>query len=125
MGQIERSVNAEGITVFSVTGEVDAAEILDVLVPFLSESPTQLVLWDYREGSLQNMTSADLRRIVQRGAPLSESRQGGRTAILCNEDVDFGLSRMFQAFAELHPLPFEIRVFRDAADAYAWLKTEP
>jgi hypothetical protein len=47
--------------------------------------------------------------IIQRGAQFADRRKGGRTAIACSREVDYGLSRMFQTFASLQHIPFEIR----------------
>ena len=123
MGSITRSVESStGVTMFTVVGEADALEILNQIVTFLREAPTMRVIWDIRNGTLSPLSPHDLRMIVERAGPLTHVRAGGRTAIVCSRAVDFGLSRMFQTFAELAAIPFEIRVARDLDDARRWIE---
>ena len=123
LGQITKTTEPEhGLTRFDVNGEVNVEQVLDQLIPFLTETPTPLVIWSIGEGGMKGLSGADLRRIVDVAAPFSASRAGGRTAIVCMDDLDYGLSRMFQTLAELYPIPFEMRVFRDLNEALAWLK---
>jgi hypothetical protein len=122
MGHITSSLEAENdLTVVTVVGKVDAEQVLRQIISFLTGEPTQLVLWDFREGSLADLSRADLQRIVKRGAPFADRRKGGRTAIVCSREVDYGLSRMFQSFASVQHIPFEIKVFRDIQEARKWL----
>ena len=122
MGHITSSIEAENdLTVVTVAGEVDAEQVLGQVISFLSGEPTQLVLWDFREGSLAGLSSADLQLLIERGAPFADSRKGGRTAIVCSKEVDYGLSRMFQIFASLRYVPFEVQVFRSTQEARKWL----
>jgi hypothetical protein len=122
MGSITRGVELDtNLTVFSVVGDADASQVLTQIVTFLREAPTQEVLWDIRRGTLTALSAQDLRRIVQRAGPLTQVRSGGRTAIVCSREVDFGLCRMFQTFAEQAEVPFEIHVARDIEVARRWL----
>jgi hypothetical protein len=59
--------------------------------------------------------------IVKKGKPYTYSRKGGRTAIVTGSDADFGLSRMFQIYAELEDFPFQILVSRSMREAHQWL----
>ena len=122
MGHITSTLEAESdLTVITVVGKVDAEQIASQIISFLTGEPTQLVLWDIREGSLVSLSSNDLQMIVKRGAQFADRRKGGRTAIVCSKDLDYGLSRMFQAFASLQHIPFEIDVFRNLEEAREWL----
>jgi hypothetical protein len=58
----------------------------------------------------------DLHVIIEK---TREKWAGGKTAILVARDLDFGVARMFQVFAEGIAVEFE--VFRDVESAYAWL----
>jgi hypothetical protein len=125
MGSITRGVEpGTNVTVFTVVGETDVQEVLTEVVTFLRDAPTLQVLWDIRRGALTSMSARDLRTVVQRAGPLAEVRAGGQTAIVCSREVDFGLGRMFQTYAEEAGVPFAIRVFRDVDDAWRWLRSE-
>lgn len=122
MGRITTSSDTEnGLTVFTVIDKVDAEQLLRRVISFLTEEPTRFVLWDFRAGSLASLGSEDLKNIVEQGKQFADSRKGGRTAIVCSTDLDFGLSRMFQVYAETSHVPFEISVFRNFDEAGAWL----
>jgi len=49
---------------------------------------------------------------------------GGKAALLAPKDIDFGVSRMFQAFSEIKKFPLEVGVFRDLSAARNWLTSE-
>ena len=122
MARISSSLEAEtGVTVVVVEATVDAEQVLNQCISFLTGEPTPLVLWDFMQGNLAALSSADLRMIVERGAPYASNRKGGRTALVCARELDFGLCRMFQAFASLQDIPFAIEVFRSPEAARTWL----
>jgi hypothetical protein len=113
------------LTIVTVEGPVSARQVREQIVGFLTGEPTQLVIWDLRRGSISDISADDIRMLVSAGAPHADRRRGGRTAIVCIHDVDFGLSRMFQIVAELQHIPFEIGVFRQMDAAMRWLKEHP
>jgi len=122
MGVITRTLEQEkDLSVFTVVDDVDAKQILDEVLGFLTGEPTHLVLWDLRAGSLTRVTPSGFRMIAERATEMAYRRKGGRTAIVCSTDVDYGLSRMFQAFAELLQAPVEFTVSRDIVSAREWL----
>jgi hypothetical protein len=122
MGLIKTSSDTEnGLTVFTVIDNIDAEQLLSRIVSFLTDKPTRLALWDLRTGSLADIASRDLQNIVAQGKQFADSRKGGRTAIVCSTDLDFGLSRMFQVFLELAHVPFDFNVLRNFDEAREWL----
>jgi hypothetical protein len=119
---IRRVTDAEhDVTVFTVVGAVEAAEVSDHIMAFLTGAPTQRVLWDFRTGSVTSLSIVDVLWIIQRAKPLADRRRGGRTAIVCAQTLDYAVSRMFQSFAEAMQIPFEIAVFRAHDEARRWL----
>jgi len=46
---------------------------------------------------------------------------GGKTAIVVNETLKFGLVRMYETFAEREGIATETRPFYDLAEAAQWL----
>jgi hypothetical protein len=59
--------------------------------------------------------------IVERAAEYAHRRKGGRTAIVCSMNVDYGVSRIFETFIQLLQVPFETLVSRDIEQAMEWL----
>jgi hypothetical protein len=120
---ITRSFEAQNnITVFTVIDAVNSDQVIDHVVSFLCGTPTQLALWDCGAGSFALMATKDLQSIVDRGKPFADSRRGGRTAIVCVTDIDYGLCRIFRAYANVSHIPFKINIFRNHSEAREWLK---
>ena len=112
------------LTIYTATGPQAANDVSNTVVSCLTDNPTRLVIWDIREASFSNVTGDDLRKVVINARPLAESRSGGKTAIVCSRDSDYGLARLFQTYAELYEAPIEIRVFDSMDNAITWLGLE-
>ena len=113
------------LTTVVVSGAVDVEQMKTQVLGFLKGEPTQRVLWDIRNGSLEKLSMDDMRAIITEAAPHAHKRCGGRTAVLCTRAVDFGLARMFELVAEAYHIPFEIRVFLNEQHALDWLADVP
>ena len=122
--QITSSRPRPDLTVVAVEGAVTADQVRDQIIGFLTDSPTRFVIWDIRNGTLARLTTSDIRTLVEKGAPHAHRRSGGRTAIVSPNDLDYGLSRMFETVAELQHVPFEIHVFRNMDEAESWLHSD-
>ena len=110
------------LTTFVVTGELRMDELRSALTEvYQSESFSMKSLFDLRAGEASTLTSAEIREMV----PLIEERRThpgqARWAVVAPRDVEFGMSRMFEVFAE--KIPSDMRVFRDIEAAKRWLET--
>ncbi len=76
-------------------------------------------LWDLRDLRKGPDSPADLRRAAELVRRSRELWEGSRAAILVNRELDYGVARMFQVFAEGVGVIYE--VFRDEPAALAWL----
>ena len=79
------------------------------------------VLWDEREADLSPIHGLDIDRLASWSLPLVEKCRGGRSAIVVEGDLNFGVARMMQSYAEAREFPFEVRCFRDREKALEWL----
>jgi hypothetical protein len=78
------------------------------------------------------MTEAELASIQAqdvRGAALfvkdaSHSRPGGKTALVGGRQTAYGMSRMYQSFAELAGQESDVRIFRSHDEALAWIESD-
>jgi hypothetical protein len=78
------------------------------------------VLWDFREASISDVSADALRDVASFVDRRQERRGSGyKVALAVSGDFEFGLARMYEAFADR--LPFRVRVFRDVDKANAWL----
>jgi hypothetical protein len=103
------------------TGDVTFQEVLDhfrELERDPSRPPRLDVLLDLTDmESLPD--SGQLRVVASEIDDLGSKIQWGTWAIVANRDALFGMSRVFQVFAESHFA--ESRVFRDLDEAEGWL----
>ena len=111
------------IIINTVNGDFTVNEFIDTFTKMLSNpdfSPGMNALWDFRNASLSSLSSNDLEKMIifmERNIP-----QRGidyKLAGVVSKDVDYGISRMFDAYAE--NLPLKKRVFRDYDEAIKWL----
>ena len=65
--------------------------------------------WDHNPDPIDFVKSRGLKR----GA--------GKTALVAETQLDFGLGRMSRSLAESENVPWEIRAFRSMAEAEAWI----
>ena len=64
-------------------------------------------------------SNEDLRELAKLAERLQERWQGSRVGLLVDRDLAFGVTRMFQAYAEAAGPDFQ--VFREREAAIAWL----
>jgi len=122
---IHTEINREKqLTMHRVVGEVSFEEAMATLQAFYSGNPTLNVIWDMTEGTIRALTSGQLEKIMDSVSPASVKREGGKTAGVAPEDIDFGLARMFQIVAELTGYKPSVRIFRELRDALDWMTTE-
>lgn len=123
MASIEVKVaNEKDLTVFSVEGSITADEILGSKTKYYYiKEPTRHVIWDFSNGTAEKISSHEFQVLAHQMKPLSIMRRGGKTAIVAKKDIDFGLGRMYTAYATVEKLPINYRVFRDIEDATYWI----
>jgi hypothetical protein len=112
------------LTIHDVTGPVSEEEMYNALENFYLKEPTKLLLWDMSETDVSHVTSDILQKFIRRSVELGLSRQGGRTAVFASEDLQYGLARMSQTFAEIESVPYSFRVFRSRKEALQWLSSD-
>lgn len=111
-----------GILTFSAAGVCSMEEFVTTVERAQGTPaywPGVSILWDCRELDGSIMDDDAMREIVTFDEKHAGKRGRGRPAFVCSRDLEFGLLRMFQAFADR--LPTEFRVFRDYEEATAWL----
>jgi hypothetical protein len=72
-------------------------------------------------GARTDLTSAQVRALVQRGIRLLRTIPLGPTAIVANDDTLFGMARMYSILAEHDGITVD--VFRDVDSASRWLES--
>jgi len=104
-----------------MSGPASEEEMHGILEDFYGQQPTALILWDMSQAELAHVTPSMLQKFLRRAAELGLSRQGGQTAIVAPDDLQYGLGRMAEAYLNSNLPPFGFSVFRSRQDALLWL----
>ena len=122
MAPIEsQTYSHHNITVHRVTGTLTADELRRTGRRFYAQNVTLNVLWIDAGADLSAIPSEDFTWIVDELKTYTHSREGGKTAFVLSETVNYGLGRMVEILAQVMDLPFEFRSFKSLAEAQAWL----
>lgn len=122
MASIEVTYDPQNdLTVFSLKGKTSVDEIIEKARDAYYNKPTQLVLWDGTGGSVSHNTYDDFERIAKELKHFMGKRKRGRTALVGVLDAEFGMGRMYEAFAEAEGLPIEYKTFKSIEKAKKWL----
>jgi len=113
--------NARDLTVFKATGTLRFEEAMPVIKSFYEGEPTQHVLWDLTGISDILLTSKEVESIVAYLPRYDGKRPGGKTAFVVQEDLVYGMSRMFQIQNELRNSPYQVEIFHTIEEATKWL----
>ncbi len=102
-------------------GKPTIEDSIDKIETYYAGKVTKYTLWDFTQSTSSVITNSDLRNIIKITKKYAELRRGGKTALVFNKLLDFGLGRMFETFAQIEDMPFELRSFRNMEKALEWL----
>jgi hypothetical protein len=77
------------------------------------------IVWDFRDAQIE-FSIIDVQTLAQFILSRQSPGPPARLAIVTGRDVDFGLSRMFEAFRE--SASTEVHIFRGLNDAISWAR---
>ena len=122
MAIIDTIVDSQGdLSVFAVNGELTADEIIERVEEYYTKHPTKLVLWIMGDVDLSAITREGIERIIQTAKKNTGKRKEGKTAIVGSKDIEYGLARMYEAYAGFENLPYEYKIFKEVDEAKEWL----
>ncbi len=123
MAKITKSYESDiDLTIFKVMGEITFDEAWEQTRNFcLSGKPSKLALWNFTSGTVAPISSQEMKDLANRTMTISTRIEGGKGAILAPKDIDYGMTRVFQAFSEVEGFPLEVQIFRDMNAAQKWL----
>ncbi len=110
------------LTIQKVIGKPTIEEGIKKVEAYYAGKVTKYILWDFTEADSSVITNNDLRNIIKILKKYGDLRRGGKTALVFSRLFDFGLGRMFEAFAQMGAMPFEFRSFRNMEKALEWLE---
>ena len=112
------------LTVFKATGVLRYDEIISAVKSFYEGQPTENVLWDLSDITEIQLTSEQVESIVSLSKRFNSARSKGKTAFVAQNDLVYGLSRMFNTLGEISGAPFQRWAFRSMEEAYQWFSEE-
>ncbi len=111
----------QDLTVVTATGKLKADDFHNSIREYYAGPLTAHILLDFNQADLSAFQSHDLIRIASHSKRLSGAHQVGKTAIVANKPLEYGIGRMFEAYATVERTPFKVETFRSHGDAKKWL----
>lgn len=122
MGTIDTTQDlSRNLTVIVATGKMKPEDFHEWTETYYRGTVTSLTLWDLTQADLSDLRSEDLRSDAIHTKALADVRKGGKTAIVSSNSLEFGLSRVLEAFYDMENVPFEVEVFTNTENAMKWL----
>ena len=111
----------EDFTKFKVVGKINAKGIHEWIAGHYAGTVTLRHLWDLTQADLSDISTDDIAAYVQLTKKFADKRQGGKSAFVCHNPLEFGLCRMGGAYSEIEKIPIEYQTFRSLDQARKWL----
>ena len=109
------------IVINSAIGEVKIDAIAEFVEKNIQTWIGKHVLWDLSRMDLSTTSSDEIMALTERMKFVSGKRKGEKTALVSPQDFAFGMSRMYESFAEISSLEINVRTFRSIDEAKKWL----
>lgn len=119
------SIETKGdCTIFKVTGEVTAHDIIIQAAEYMAGEQTDTTMWDFTQTARVIITTVEMKGIAD---SLKQSATDGKVrkvALVGSKAINIGLGKLFAAFAQMAGLPYTYKVFRKKNNAMEWLKED-
>jgi hypothetical protein len=112
----------KGIAYIKMSGSLQKKEILEALDQAVSDERYRSGmnrLWDFRDSDLSALDSAAIAELAQYPMKFPGGINDVKVALLVGRKLEYGLTRMFEAYST--DLPFTVKVFYTLDEAEAWL----
>ena len=103
------------------SGTVTGEHILGAMKRFYESTITAKVLWDFKNSDVGQLSSDDLFTIIDAAKKYAHLRVHGKSVLLVNEGLPFGLARMHKTLSELDRYQIPMEIFTSEDEAVAWL----
>ncbi len=115
----------ENCTIFKVTGEVTANDIILQASGYLTGEQTDTSIWDFTQTKRVRITTMEMHGIADSLKAVASDKKKRKVALVGSSNVNIGLGKIFAAFAQMANLPNHYKVFRSLALAEKWLSDKP
>ena len=118
---VSQTYTHHDLTVHRIEGTVTAEELRRTAKRFYAQNVTLNVCWIDSNADLSAISSDEFTWIIDELKSYTHSREGGKTAFVMSQAVNYGLGRMVEMLAQAMGMPFEFRSFKSLAEAQDWL----
>ena len=111
------------LTIIAFSGKIFKKDVMDAMADFYQSETTSKVIWLLARCDVTALTKDDLDLIALKTVEFANLRTNGKSALVCRDDLTYGLGRMLTTMGNLLDNPIDRRVFRSTAKALAWLRS--
>ena len=114
------------ISVFRFRGLLAYKDIHHHMSQYHKDYPTKYAIWDFSETDPSKLEISEIKKLAQYAVAAKDIRKGGAAALVVPKPFQYGLARMFLAYAEIthkHEHALKIMVFRSEQDAFSWIRS--
>jgi hypothetical protein len=109
------------LTEIICAGDLTIAEVIAELQRSQQGAITRRVLWDVSKVESSTIRGADAAKNSATITSLIQPRVRGKSAVVAETDLTYGLCRMYHAYRENQQLELPFRIFRNRQEALDWL----
>ena len=121
---VELIALGHALATFRVSFRSKTEEVLECLEAFYAKHPDiSNIVWILEVGSMDYIRFEDAEKIIEFTAKHSSTKPG-RTAFVVSNDLEAGMSNVFDKLAEIHGLNREVEVFETYKEAHIWAEGE-
>jgi len=113
------------LTIHEAIDKIDINDIIAELKDFYNNRMTTYLIWDLNKGGDPDLSRNDMQCIIDFSKKYGSLRKNGKSAIVTDNNLYYGLSRVFEIYAEMETgLSLHFRVFRKIKEAKDWMEEE-
>ncbi|MBE0532851.1 MAG: hypothetical protein IH626_18675 [Rhodospirillales bacterium] len=98
---------------------------LDAIVNDPRWAAGMMLLSDFRQTDASHLSNDDMREYAAHTARYFDRIAGSKAATVADKPLNFGMVRVWEAFAAIRETPIEHRVFQTLEEAERWLGVPP
>jgi len=123
MAEITKKIIREkNLTIFTVTGVFSPVPVIEALEEMYRTETTLNLIWDISAADVSRVDDTQVQQILNIAKQYSSRRKNGKTAIVADKTLNFGMARMYEITAEVSDHPILHAVFKNLEDAVEWLE---
>lgn len=114
------------LTTITVKREADLGKAISVLETFFKDNNTENLLLNIGDSSFDNMTHNNIRNLYKfansRTDDKGSNKYNGKTALVCSNDLQNNIDKIFKTYSEIEDSVIDVSVFRSEERALGWLE---